>query len=198
MKWFRYPQDVIRSAVIPAVVGIGAPVIPAVAIAMLLLIMGLLIPGFDMTRLGAGLTSFITIGWAFLIAANVPRACAYLQQFSLYDTGIVRREFGRESLIRWEDVTTVEKRLRTKFENFRWIDETLLVARGKGKSFTIFDQLDGFDEFKASLSTICRQYSVPQCSIDRSLTTLSRLRDENPNLYRQSRRTGVRRAIERL
>jgi len=196
--WFRYPTRAIRNAAVPAVVAITAPVIPVVVVRFLLFALGMPAPELDSGRVSTGLFCFIGLGWVFLMIANVPRAYAYLQQFSLQEKGIARRIFRRETILVWEDLTAVEKRTRPTFENYRWIDETLLVARATGKSFAIYDRLEGFSEFKAAVSSMCRQLSIPQFSIDRTPAALSRLRRENPALYRESRRAGVRVGVEHL
>jgi hypothetical protein len=117
--WFRYSRKVICNAAILAVVAIAAPIIPWIVAVTILLILGLPAPDFDIRRVSVWLICIVAFWWAFLMIANVPRAYAYLQQFSVQKKGIARRLFGKEIVFPWENVTAVEKRIRPTFENYR-------------------------------------------------------------------------------
>jgi hypothetical protein len=159
-------------------------------------------PYFDVQRIGPMLAAFFVVVWMFFIAATAPRAYSYLQQFAFNEAGLSRRVLGREVAIEWSTIVSVEKTLAPTYENRGWSqawrDEVSLTVRSGGRRFVVYEQLEGFTEFKDALSAVCRQRSIPQIVVDKSMATLSRLKDQDPQLYRRSRRNGIRTPVERL
>lgn len=145
---------------------------------------------------------FLFLGWLFIIAATAPRAYSYLQKFAFDKAGLSRKVLGREVAIEWSTVVSVEKTLAPTYENRGWSqvwrDEVSLAIRSGGRRFVVYEQLEGFTEFKDALSAVCRQRSIPQIVVDKSMATLSRLKDQDPPLYRRSRRKGIRTPVEQL
>ena len=197
MKWYGYPTKAIWDAAGPAIVAIIAPLLPALAVVSIQFIARVPVY-FDVGRLGVGLVCLLVLGWILLMVACVPRAYAYCQKFTLCEEGIAKKLFGREIVIQWASVDAVEKRIAPTFKNYRWIDETFLIIKGKDKIFTVYDQLEDFEEFKDTLSSTCRRLSIPQVIVDRSAMTFSRIKRDDFALYRKSRRTGVRTSVERI
>jgi hypothetical protein len=199
--WFRYPRRVTANALGPALIALGLPALPPTVIVGLQVILG--VPAyFDIQRISPMFDAFFVVVWMFFIAATAPRACSYLQRFALSEVGISRKLLRLESIIEWPTVTSVEKTLAPTYENRGWSqvwrDEVSLAIRSDGRRFVIYEQLEGFTEFKDALSAACRQRSIPQIVVDKSMATLSRLKDQDPPLYRRSRRKGIRTPVEQL
>jgi hypothetical protein len=169
-------------------------------------ILGQLIDGMpinvDPSHVGWQYHLLLVAMWAFLMIASVPRAYAFLQQFSVDDEGVQRKVLGRRTVIPWGSIELVEKRKAPHYApvgwSYKWVDETSLRIRARSNAFLVYDSLVEFDEFKSILSSRCRRLGIKQLGIDQTIGTIERLKKEDRALYRRSRRRGLRTEIQQL
>lgn len=197
-KWFSYPRRLIIDASVPAFIAIILPVFPLIVVYILLIIIRHPIPAFDINRLSGGLIFAIFCGWMFFLAANLPRAYAYWQRFRIYDDRIERKFLLFGGCIKWSDVKYVEIKKVPKYSKLKWGSEEYITVIGKTIIYRIYDSIYSFHELKVYISHICQSQNIPMYSVDRTVETIERLRQENPHLYQEVRRRGLRSRVDHL
>ena len=198
VEWFKYPNRTTFNAIAAALTAIVAPVLPLAVGVLILKIFGFSPSEINTEKIALWAKAVGIFGWGILIYGNVPRAYSYVQKFSLHSQGLTRKVLTLESQLSWSEISYIENRRQPTFENYRWVEETCLVIKGKEKSFIVYGKLEDFGLFKESISNFCRAASIPQFFVDRTYETLGRLKAENPTLYHKVKRKGLRAKVDHL